>query len=69
MEYVTDDQVLKILSEFKKNKITLVEWETPLLQRLGYPLAHQPVCLKGNMSFTMLTFDHRIYYSWFPTSK
>ncbi|KAF5987896.1 hypothetical protein FCOIX_788 [Fusarium coicis] len=41
MEYVTDDQVLKILSEFKKNKTTLVEWETPLLQRLGYPLAHQ----------------------------
>ncbi|KAF5560219.1 hypothetical protein FNAPI_4387 [Fusarium napiforme] len=41
MEYVTDDQVLKILSEFKKNKITLVEWETPLLQRLGYPLAPQ----------------------------
>ncbi|KAF5642518.1 uncharacterized protein FTJAE_3675 [Fusarium tjaetaba] len=41
MEYVTDDQVLKILNEFKENKITLVEWETPLLQRLGYPLAHQ----------------------------
>ncbi|PNP84046.1 hypothetical protein FNYG_02734 [Fusarium nygamai] len=41
MEYITDDQVLKILSEFKKNKITLVEWETPLLQRLGYPLAPQ----------------------------
>ncbi|KAF5586360.1 hypothetical protein FPCIR_7970 [Fusarium pseudocircinatum] len=39
MEYVTDDRMLKILSEFKKNNITLVEWETPLLRRLGYPLA------------------------------
>ncbi|KAF5551291.1 hypothetical protein FMEXI_3409 [Fusarium mexicanum] len=39
MEYVTDDRVLKVLSEFKVHKITLVEWETPLLRRLGYPLA------------------------------
>ncbi|KAF5602204.1 uncharacterized protein FSUBG_7879 [Fusarium subglutinans] len=39
MECVTDDRVLKVLSEFKEYKITLVEWETPLLQRLGYPLA------------------------------
>ncbi|KAF5693588.1 hypothetical protein FDENT_1820 [Fusarium denticulatum] len=39
MEYVTDVRMLKILSEFKKARITLVEWETPLLRRLGYPLA------------------------------
>ncbi|KAF5601785.1 hypothetical protein FPANT_1649 [Fusarium pseudoanthophilum] len=39
MEYVTDDRALKVLSHFKKAKITLVEWETSLLRRLGYPLA------------------------------
>ncbi|KAF5690418.1 hypothetical protein FCIRC_871 [Fusarium circinatum] len=41
MEYVTDDRVLKVLRRFKESQITLVEWETPLLQRLGYPLAPQ----------------------------
>ncbi|KAF5558907.1 hypothetical protein FPHYL_7248 [Fusarium phyllophilum] len=39
MEYVTDDRALKVLSHFKKANITLVEWETSLLRRLGYPLA------------------------------
>ncbi|CVL03827.1 uncharacterized protein FMAN_14975 [Fusarium mangiferae] len=41
MEHVTDDRVLKVLRKFKVSSITLVEWETPLLQRLGYPLAPQ----------------------------
>ncbi|RBA18134.1 hypothetical protein FPRO05_11150 [Fusarium proliferatum] len=39
MEYATDNRVLKVLNDLKKSKITLVEWETPLLERLGYPLA------------------------------
>ncbi|UZP46398.1 hypothetical protein NXS19_014210 [Fusarium pseudograminearum] len=37
-----DDCVHKILTEFQRSDITLVEWETPLLQRLGYPLAPKP---------------------------
>ncbi|KAG5812433.1 hypothetical protein H9Q74_010738 [Fusarium xylarioides] len=41
MECVTDDRILEVLHKFKESKITLVEWETPLLQRLGYPLAPQ----------------------------
>ncbi|RBR00456.1 hypothetical protein FVER53590_30326 [Fusarium verticillioides] len=39
MEYVTDDRALQVLRKFRESKITLVEWETPLLKRLGYPLA------------------------------
>lgn len=50
MEYATDIRVLKVLSAFKKSNILLVEWETPLLQRLGYPLAPKAVC-EPNKSF------------------
>ncbi|GKU08724.1 unnamed protein product [Fusarium langsethiae] len=39
MGYVTDHRVLKTFTEFRKSNITLIEWETPLLQRMGYPLA------------------------------
>ncbi|KAF4428241.1 hypothetical protein FACUT_9498 [Fusarium acutatum] len=53
MEYVTDDCVLKVLSEFKESKITLVEWENPLLQRLGYPLA-------TNVDLLFLILDEQI---------
>ncbi|CCT75793.1 uncharacterized protein FFB20_00885 [Fusarium fujikuroi] len=41
MEHITDGRVLNVLRKFSDSKITLVEWETPLLQRLGYPLAPQ----------------------------
>ncbi|KAJ0162206.1 hypothetical protein CTA2_4927 [Colletotrichum tanaceti] len=34
-----DHQVLRTLEGFGASNITLVEWETPLLSRLGYPLA------------------------------
>ncbi|KAK2034104.1 hypothetical protein LX32DRAFT_579614 [Colletotrichum zoysiae] len=34
-----DHQVFKTLEGFENSKITIVEWETPLLRRLGYPLA------------------------------
>ncbi|OHE95861.1 hypothetical protein CORC01_08858 [Colletotrichum orchidophilum] len=34
-----DHQVFRTLKGFDKSKITIVEWETPLLSRLGYPLA------------------------------
>lgn len=63
MEHITDGRVLNVLRKFNESKITLVEWETPLLQRLGYPLAPQSVCPKHNKPFTMLTFDRRIYCS------
>lgn len=43
MELEIDDCVHKILPEFQNNGITLVEWETPLLRRLSYPLAPKPV--------------------------
>ncbi|KAM0367123.1 hypothetical protein HYE67_005604 [Fusarium culmorum] len=42
MELEIDNCVHKILTEFQNNGITLVEWETPLLRRLGYPLAPKP---------------------------
>ncbi|KAG4262885.1 hypothetical protein FPRO03_10248 [Fusarium proliferatum] len=61
MEHVTDDRVLKVLRKFRESSITLVEWETPLLQCLGYPLAPQSVCPKHNESFTILTFERMIY--------
>ncbi|EFQ36246.1 hypothetical protein CGRA01v4_14968 [Colletotrichum graminicola] len=35
----TDHQVLRTLEGFEASNITIVEWETPLLRRLGYPLA------------------------------
>ncbi|KAK2058803.1 hypothetical protein LY76DRAFT_513402 [Colletotrichum caudatum] len=35
----TNHQVLRTLEGFETSKITIVEWETPLLSRLGYPLA------------------------------
>ncbi|GKT92624.1 hypothetical protein CT0861_01997 [Colletotrichum tofieldiae] len=34
-----DHQVSRTLEGFGNSKITVVEWETPLLRRLGYPLA------------------------------
>lgn len=55
MEYATDNRVLKVLSDLKKSKITLVEWETPLLERLGYPLAPKAVC-KRTKSFDNADF-------------
>jgi hypothetical protein len=39
----SDERMLKTLHDFRDSKITLVEWETPLLRRLGYPLAAKPV--------------------------
>ncbi|SPJ79393.1 uncharacterized protein FTOL_07784 [Fusarium torulosum] len=38
----SDERMLKTLKDFRDSNITLVEWETPLLQRLGYPLAPKP---------------------------
>ncbi|CAJ0553224.1 Ff.00g117360.m01.CDS01 [Fusarium sp. VM40] len=38
----SDERMLKTLNDFRDSNITLVEWETPLLQRLGYPLAPKP---------------------------
>ncbi|KAM0436870.1 hypothetical protein ACHAPT_002583 [Fusarium lateritium] len=37
-----DPCVHETLSDFEKSNIILVEWETPLLRRLGYPLALKP---------------------------
>ncbi|EEU34537.1 uncharacterized protein NECHADRAFT_88832 [Fusarium vanettenii 77-13-4] len=34
--------VHETLSDFEQSNIILVEWETPLLRRLGYPLAPKP---------------------------
>jgi hypothetical protein len=42
-ELPSDERILKTFSNFRDFNITLVEWETPLLQRLGYPLAPKPV--------------------------
>ncbi|KAF5242910.1 hypothetical protein FAUST_3077 [Fusarium austroamericanum] len=42
MELEMDDCVHMILNEFQRSDITLIEWETPLLRRLGYPLAPKP---------------------------
>jgi hypothetical protein len=39
----SDERMLKTLHDFRDSNITLVEWETPLLRRLGYPLASKPV--------------------------
>jgi hypothetical protein len=39
----SDERMLKTLNDYRDSNITLVEWETPLLQRLGYPLAPKPV--------------------------
>ncbi|KAM0443265.1 hypothetical protein ACHAQK_003628 [Fusarium lateritium] len=41
-ELPSDEHMLKTLEDFRDSSITLVEWETPLLQRLGYPLAPKP---------------------------
>ncbi|KAM0467925.1 hypothetical protein ACHAP7_011432 [Fusarium lateritium] len=41
-ELPSDEHMLKTLNDFRDSNITLVEWETPLLQRLGYPLAPKP---------------------------
>ncbi|KAM0224760.1 hypothetical protein ACHAQD_001554 [Fusarium lateritium] len=38
----SDERMLKTLNDFRDSNITLVEWETPLLRRLGYPLAPKP---------------------------
>ncbi|GKT46279.1 uncharacterized protein ColSpa_06460 [Colletotrichum spaethianum] len=39
MQTDLDPRVLQALEGFQKSKITIIEWETPLLSRLGYPLA------------------------------
>ncbi|KAK1597935.1 uncharacterized protein LY79DRAFT_539582 [Colletotrichum navitas] len=38
----TDHQLLRTLEGFETSKITIVEWENPLLRRLGYPLSSKP---------------------------
>lgn len=46
----SDERMLKTLKDFRDSNITLVEWETPLLQRLGYPLAPKPVSQWGTIN-------------------
>ncbi|KAF6826208.1 hypothetical protein CMUS01_09544 [Colletotrichum musicola] len=48
-----DQQVLRTLKGFGSSKITIVEWETPLLRRLGYPLA-------SNRDFIFLVPDNQL---------
>jgi hypothetical protein len=51
------DLILKTIDDFHKSEITLVEWETPLLARLGYPLAPKAVCSPRVMPQLMFLAD------------
>jgi hypothetical protein len=53
MECSPNTSIVQVLERFEQAGISLVEWETPLLCRLGYPLTLKPVCSESEASFQL----------------
>lgn len=64
MDLLSEERILKTLRDFRDHNITLVEWETPLLRRLGYPLTEKPVSSRGAVTNCLLLISlDRICFS------